>query len=164
MKEILTERPQKVVVSKGAKGWFVTITLDVTEVDGGFECDYFVVELDHRPVMDDVRTAIINHINAETDEKILSGYVWNGKPVWLSSENQFNFKAAYDVAVQTGGATLPVKFKLGEIDGQPVYHTFKSMNAFTEFYTGAIGYIQQTLTAGWVEKDAVDEWLSDVEL
>ena len=115
MKEILTERPQKVVVSKGAKGWFVTITLDVTEVDGGFECDYFVVELDHRPVMDDVRTAIINHINAETD-------------------------------------------------GQPVYHTFKSMNAFTEFYTGAIGYIQQMLTAGWIEKDAVDEWLSDVEL
>lgn len=107
--------------------------------------------------LDVVKQAIIGDINAQTDAKILSGFVWGQKPVWLSSENQFNFKAAYDVAVQTEGESLPVKFKLGEQeDGTPVYHTFTSLSAFTDFYTQAIAYIQQQLTAGWQEKDAID--------
>ena len=38
--------------------------------------------------LDMVKKAIIDDINARTDEKILSGFVWNGKPVWLSSESQ----------------------------------------------------------------------------
>ena len=41
-------------------------------------------------------------------------------PVWLSSENQFNYKAAYDLAVQTGGATLPVTFKFGTDEVPPI--------------------------------------------
>jgi hypothetical protein len=34
-------------------------------------------------------------------------------PVWLSTENQFNYKAAFDLATQTGGKSLPVTFKFG---------------------------------------------------
>ena len=80
--------------------------------------------------------------------------------MWLSSENQFNFKVAYDVAVQTEGATLPIKFKLGEDeDGLPVYHTFKSMNAFSDFYTNALAFIIGALNEGWAEKDAASAWL-----
>ena len=48
-----------------------------------------------KPSFDAAKAAIIADINAQTDEKILSGFVWNEMPVWLSSENQFNFKAAY---------------------------------------------------------------------
>ena len=105
----------------------------------------------------DVKNAIIDGIDAQTDERILSGFAWNDKPVWLSSENQFNFKAAYDVAVQSEGASLPVKFKLGEdADGHPVYHTFTALSAFTDFYTRAIAYINQCLNEGWAEKDGID--------
>ena len=66
-----------------------------------------------------VKKAILDDINAQTDEKIVSGMVWipasgeNPIPIWLSTENQFNFKSAYDLAVQTNGATLPVTFKMG---------------------------------------------------
>ena len=110
---------------------------------------------DHRPTASEVLKVITDHVDSLTDQKILTGYRWQGKNVYLSSENQFNFKAAYDVAVQTEGAQLPIKFKLGEdADGLPMYHTFNSMNAFTDFYTGAISFIQQTLAAGWQEKDA----------
>ena len=42
---------------------------------------------------------------------------WNDIPVWLSTENQLNFKSVYDMAVQAAGASLPVEFKLGEQDG-----------------------------------------------
>jgi hypothetical protein len=105
----------------------------------------------------DVKTAIIDDINARTDAKILSGLVWNGKPVWLSQENQFNFKAAYDLAVQTQGATLPVTFKLGEAeDGTPVYHTFETMEDSTDFYTAAVNHIHQCVADGWTEKDGID--------
>ena len=105
----------------------------------------------------DVEKAVIADINAQTDERILSGFAWNGKPVWLSTENQFNFKAAYDVAIQTDGENLPVKFKLGEDEeGHPVYHTFDAQNAFNDFYTKAIAYINQCLNDGWTRKDAID--------
>jgi hypothetical protein len=104
-----------------------------------------------------VKEAIIEDINAQTDEKILSGFVWNNKPVWLSKESQFDFKAAYDLAVQTEGASLPVKFKLGEDEnGDAVYHTFNALNSFTDFYTKAIAYINQCLNDGWTKKDGID--------
>jgi len=114
-------------------------------------------EFNHKPTEQEVRDVIIAQINANTDERILGGYVWNGKNVWLSSENEFNFKAAYDLAVQTGGATLPVKFKLGEDgSGNAVYHTFTTLEEFTDFYTKAIAYVNQTLNDGWLEKDNID--------
>ena len=107
--------------------------------------------------LDDIRDAILADINAQTDDKILSGFVWQEKPVWLSSENQFNFKAAYDLAVQTKGKSLPVKFKLGEnTDGEPVYHSFGDMAEFTDFYTQAIAFINQCLNEGWERKDGID--------
>ena len=107
--------------------------------------------------LDIVKTAILNDINQRTDEKILSGLVWQNKPVWLSTENQFNFKAAYDLAVQTQGATLPVTFKLGEQeDGTPVYHTFETMEDSTDFYTAAVNHIHNAVADGWQEKDSID--------
>ena len=113
--------------------------------------------------LDVVKQAIINDINAQTDARIQSGMVWTPKaggnpiPVWLSKENQMNFKAAYDLAVQKQGATLPVTFKMGEReDGTPVYHTFGTMEEAEDFYTTAVDYIHQCLTDGWRKKDNFD--------
>ncbi|MBR6031323.1 MAG: hypothetical protein IKP36_05100 [Bacteroidaceae bacterium] len=109
------------------------------------------------PTVEELKADIEETVNAQTDEKILTGFVWNEKHVYLSTENQFNFKAAYDLAVQTQGQTLPVKFKLGEdAEGRPVYHTFEDMAEFTDFFTKAIGFVNVTLNEGWVEKDAID--------
>ena len=94
-------------------------------------------------------------INNETDRKILEGFVWKGMPVWLSTENQFNYKAAYDLAVQTNGATLPVRFKFGT-DEAPVYYTFESLEDFSNFYTLAMVHINTVLNEGWAEKDLAD--------
>ena len=113
--------------------------------------------------LQDIKEAIIADINAQTEEKILTGFVWQEKPVWLSSENQFNFKAAYDLAVQTKGKSLPIKFKLGEnTDGEPVYHTFEDLSEITDFYTKAIAYINQCLNEGWNRKDSIDWNVYDV--
>ena len=112
---------------------------------------------DHAPTMDEIKNAIIGTINASVDEKIISGFAWNGKPVWLSAENQMNFKSAYDITVQTDGATLPIKFKLGEdADGTPVYHTFTKIEPFGDFILKAFAHINNALNEGWKQKDSVD--------
>lgn len=120
---------------------------------------------DHEPATSELKADINALINEATDKTILEGFSWNGKRVWLSTENQMNFKAAYDLAVQTEGQTLPVKFKLGEsADGTPVYHTFTALSAFTDFYTKAVTHVVSALREGWEEKDSVDyEQLQAVE-
>ena len=79
---------------------------------------YMEEELDHRPDADEIRSLVSEWYNSRTDERILSGFEYDGQPVWLSSENQFNYKAAYDLAVQTDGQNLPVTFKLGTGHGR----------------------------------------------
>lgn len=109
---------------------------------------------DHKPTMREVKQDISDLINAETDAKILTGFAWNGKPVYLSTENQMNFKAAYDIARDTQGASLPVKFKLGEdADGEPVYHTFTKLEPLADFVTKAMSFVIATLKDGWDKKD-----------
>lgn len=110
---------------------------------------------DHKPGIDEIKTDIISQINEDTDAKILQGFVWHNMTVWLSSENQFNYKAAYDLAVQTNGASLPVTFKFGTED-EPRYHDFRTLDELADFYTKAIAYMQQTLADGWKEKDNID--------
>lgn len=105
----------------------------------------------------DVKDAILEDINKQTDEKILNGFVWNNINVWLSSENQTNFSEAQRMASVKPELVLPVTFKLGEIDDEtPVYHTFETFEELDGFYTQAFGYINQCLNEGWQRKDAID--------
>lgn len=107
------------------------------------------------PSINQIKQMIIDWYNKQTDEKILSGFVWNDMPVWLSTENQFNYKAAYDLAVQTQAQTLPVTFKFGD-NNNPVYYTFETMGEFTDFYTKAMTYINTCLQEGWTKKDSIN--------
>lgn len=110
-----------------------------------------------KPSIETVKKAVIADINKKTDEKIISGFVWNGINVWLSEENQRNFSEAQRIAATMPEAILPVTFKLGEeADGTPVYHTFETAEELTEFYLQAVAYINAALAAGWAEKDGMD--------
>lgn len=120
-------------------------------------------DYDHIPTVAEVRSDIEALVNDQTDEIILTGLKWNGKPVYLSSENQFNFKAAHDLAKETEGAILPIKFKLGEDEnGEPVYHTFTKVEVLADFVTHIFTHIQTTIKAGWTEKDSIDYSLYQV--
>lgn len=112
-------------------------------------------DYNHQPTKAELKSDIDTLINAETDAKILSGYEWDGQTVWLSVENQLNYKTAYDLAVQTSGATLPVTVKVGQEDA-PTYVEFSSVNELGEFYMGAVTHIQGAQKAAWKEKDGVD--------
>lgn len=109
----------------------------------------------NKPTIEDIKKIITASINQEVDNEIYSGFVWNGYSVWLSTENQFNYKAAYDLAVQTGGSSLPVTFKFGS-DDNPQYYKFNTVEELSDFYTKSVGYIQDVLQRGWARKDGFD--------
>lgn len=109
----------------------------------------------HIPTLSEIKSVITEYHNKLIDQTILSGLVWNGMKVWLSSENQFNYKVAYDLAVQTNGATLPIVFKFGD-DENVVYHEFKTLEELTNFYITSINYVQTVLQEGWKKKDEID--------
>lgn len=136
-------------VSPAKNKW--RIRWDIQEQENG-SATYMEAEFKHKPSEDEIKQTVLGWFNEQTDIVILSGFEWNGMPVWLSSENQFNYKAAYDLAVQTDGATLPVTFKFG--NEEPCYHTFDTVEELTDFYTKAMLHIQCTLADGWKKKDA----------
>ena len=108
------------------------------------------------PSKEQIKSAIIEDIDAHTDEKILSGFVWNGTNVWLSAENQRNFSEA-DRKAESNPDILPIMFKIGEDGGKnPVYHVFETFEELDGFYMQAFAYIQQCLNEGWRQKDSID--------
>ncbi len=139
-------------VSPARNKW--RVRWDVHEKEDG-QVDYMEAEFGHRPSIEEIEEVIVGWYNEQTDRAILSGFEYEGNMVWLSAENQFNYKAAYDLAVQTDGATLPVRFKFGTATN-PVYRVFDNLDDLTAFYTAAMRHIQNTLDAGWQKKDAIN--------
>lgn len=132
--------------------WRVRWDVEAKE-DGS--ASYMEEELGHRPSPAEIRSLVSQWYNGKTGERILSGFEYEGQPVWLSQENQLNYKAAYDLAVQTGGQNLPVTFKLGT-DDEPHYRTFETVEKLQDFYVKAMKHIQDALSEGWKKKDALD--------
>ena len=56
---------------------------------------------DHLPALAEIKAVINEWYNRKITDTIESGYVWNGLKVWLSMENQMNYKTAYDLAQTT---------------------------------------------------------------
>ena len=97
--------------------------------------------------LDIVKTAILNDINKRVKTAIISGFVWNEKPVWLSEENQLNFSQA----------VVPATLKIGEQeDGTPIYETFDTKTTLKAFNDACSLWRQQCLSEGYNEKDGID--------
>jgi hypothetical protein len=103
-----------------------------------------------------MRKLIEDWYNPEIDAKILNGFVWNEKPVYLSDENQRNFSEGQRMA-EKDPSILPITYKLGQYsDGSPAYHTFTTFEELDVFYKQAFGFINQCLSEGWQKKDGFD--------
>lgn len=127
---------------------------DVRDSENG-NVTYMEHDFDHKPTADEVKGIVIGWYNSQIDNEIVSGFEWNGIRVWLSGENQFNYKASYDLAVQMGGVSLPVTFKFGT-DEESVYHEFATVEELADFYMKAMSHVQEALAIGWQKKDSFD--------
>ena len=116
-------------------------------------CEVVLQHYDHEPTMDEIRRDVLAEYNRQIDEAILTGYRYEGALVYLSAENQRNYKTAYDLAKDFG--TLPVTFKLGT-ELEPVYKEFKTLEELGQFIVGCATYVGRTLAVGWARKDRID--------
>lgn len=122
---------------------------------GEIHCVSFLEkEFSYKPTLQEVKNTILDWENEIIDEKILSGFIWKDMPIWLSTENQFNYKAAFDLA-STFGGNLPLVFKFGTPE-DPIYYKFTEFEDLKDFYISAMSYINNTLAEGWMKKDSID--------
>lgn len=135
--------------------WGITPSKDENGKEIENFVEYMEERLDHKPNLSEIKSIVTSWYNSEIDAKIVSGFKFNGNIVWLSTENQFNYKAAYDIAVQTGGMNLPIIFKLGS-EEKPAYIQFNTVSEIQQFYINAMNHIQKTLENGWKTKDSIN--------
>ena len=118
------------------------------------------------PSIGQVKDAVMDDIDRQTNEKILKECPWTvlhgddaGKQVtlWLNDENQRNYSEGQRVAQMTNGANLPMKVKVSENeDKTAVYDIFETVEEITQFYLAGVNFIKTTLADGWARKDAID--------
>ena len=132
------------------EGTRITICYGLKKVDGKlYEWhEIYLPKTQHNQLtFDVVKEAIITDINSRVKTAIISGFVWNEKPVWLSEENQLNFSQA----------VVPATLKIGEQeDGTPIYETFDTKTDLKAFNEACTLWKQQCLSEGYNEKDAID--------
>ena len=127
----------------------IVISYGLKEIDGDKAEWYEVVfyKKQGKPSFEQAKAAIIADINERVKAKIIGGFVWNDKPVWLSEENQMNFAQG----------VVPVTFKIGEqADGTPIYQEFSTKTELKNFVEACVAWKQQCLADGWQEKDGID--------
>lgn len=88
--------------------------------------------------------------NNKCDSEILNGMSWGGHQVYLSRENQFNYKALYDLAVQ-GAPVMPAVFRIGYD-----FHEFTTIKELSEFYIASVEHVNSCLHKCWQAKEAIN--------
>lgn len=114
----------------------------------------------HKPTLDEVKELVRNVIDAETRDKIVNQFEYEGIKVWLSDEKQRNYASIES----NDSITYPLTLKLNEdADATPIYHTFENKEEFKQFSKEASTYILGTIMKGWKEKDNVDWSVFEIE-
>ena len=110
-------------------------------------------EFGHKPSINEIKSLIEGWISDATRERIISGFSYEGVPVWLSAENQANYERAY---IQSKiGTGISVVFKFGT-DDNPVYRRFEKPSDLEAFYRAFSEHIQQAQLDGWNVRDSID--------
>lgn len=131
---------------------------------GLYENDGSTYEYRHtftnKPTMDEVKQLVRDAIDAETRDKIVNRFEYDGIKVWLSDEKQRNYASME----RNDSLTYPLTVKLNEeADATPIYHTFQTREDFIAFSKAASTYIFKAITDGWKEKDNVDWSVFDIQ-
>ena len=108
-----------------------------------------------KPKKEELQKLLFETVNESVADKILRGMSWDGQMVWLSDENQMNYKFAHDRAIQTDGKSLPMVVKVGD-EYSPEYVELKTIDEVKEFWNACLDHISECIQEGWNEKDSID--------
>lgn len=127
--------------------------LIVWDVVDGDEPSYEAIKV-LNPTPASIKALIIEYYNERCREEILRGLTFEDNLVWLSQENQLNYRASWDFAKDVQ-EYIPIKVKLGT-DEEPVYRVFETKEDFEIFISAVHYHIQGTIQKYWDLKDSVN--------
>lgn len=137
----------------------IVVSYNLKQLEDGVHatwCEIYFYKKQHPYIsIEDVKAAIIADINNSVTKKIIEGFEWEDNKVWLTNENQLNYKTAYDLALLDEKSFLPVTFKFGT-DEEPVYKTFDTLDDLEDFYIASVQHIKNTIQEGWQMKNSID--------
>jgi hypothetical protein len=113
-----------------------------------------------KPDMSEIKETIVSYFDSEARRRITDGFEYIGRDgekvtPKLSIENQMDYKNMYDMAVRTGGATLPFIVKYGD-PAEASYYEITDLNEMESFYTSMVAHITACVTECRAAKDSVD--------
>lgn len=118
-------------------------------------CSYSYFIYDSKPSVQTIKNDINAYVNSIVSDKIVNGFVWKGNSIHLTAENQMNYKSSYDLALQSGGANLPIRIKTTK-NGKTEYLVFMTIDELSAFYLAMNKHINKMLENGWDMKDNID--------
>ena len=104
MRRETTENSIAIVEALGNGEWAVRWDFKPKYDSEGQETGVYWYEeerLLHIPQLDEIKVMITEWQNLQMDGEILTGCRCNGMQIWLSMENQFNYKSVFDLAAMT---------------------------------------------------------------
>ena len=105
------------------------------------EYSYIEIEVDKYPV--DPVSIIKEYIDKCTNNKIINECSYNGTPVYLSIERQYNIQSLF-LKSQIETLTYPITFNVG--NGESV--VFNSFDEIKEFYLTILSWIETCINRG----------------
>lgn len=109
------------------------------------------VVVDHRPTVEEIREIITAHIDATTQNDIVNGFSWKGKPVKLTDTAQRNFLFAVFTVDRTG--EIDREQFVGLLDAQT---DAEAADELADMVSAIWEHIQQKRADGIAAKNAVD--------
>lgn len=107
-----------------------------------------------KPTLAQIKATIYTWFNEVAKDAIMGTFLWRGVQLWLSTENQSNYAAAYSM-LQAGVQLLPITLRGGS-DEEPVYLTIETKAEFDEFWQSARRHIDTIRQSTWDAKAAFD--------
>ena len=109
--------------------WRITWDYQETETAEGVQRSYMEETFDHLPALAEIKAVINEWYNRKITDTIESGYVWNGLKVWLSMENQMNYKRRTILPCRQAGKT----FLLLSSSGKKTTRRFTSLQVCSNY-------------------------------
>jgi hypothetical protein len=108
-----------------------------------------------KPSINVIKDTINSSINQNTKQYIENNFKWNGMSIYLSIENQIDYKLLLDTTILLEGTNLPeeVKFK---VNGENIYYSFETIDDMKDFIIAMNNHIRRYIAEGNKAKDEVN--------
>ena len=149
----VTDKIDNYVPIKFANGKYIISWGLEKNKDGSYSWKYFFAT--KKPTPAEIKNILDAYINDNTKNSIINNFYWNGMHVYLSIENQIDYKLLFDITTLCGGENLPEKIKFN-INGETIYYEFETLDEFTSFMIAMNKHIRTCLAKGNELKDSID--------